>query len=58
MRQCPSCQSDDLVQIALKPSGEALLFSTCRACEHRWWEDTSQSHTVPLREVLEHVSAA
>ena len=53
---CPACRSGDLVRVDLAPRGEALRFSTCRACEHRWWA-TPQDVTIALDEVLEAVAA-
>lgn len=47
---CPKCHSHDLFQVTLRPAGEAVPFTTCRHCEHRWWGQAGQ--TVALDEVL------
>lgn len=55
---CPNCTSKDLVKIDLAPGGRRMHFSTCRACEHRWWLDTAEDGLMTLDRVLDLVAAA
>lgn len=57
MDRCPACTSDDLIRIALAPAGRRMLFSTCRACEHKWWTE-GEAVEIGLPDVLRQVSAA
>ena len=58
MNTCPRCASDDLVRIDLAPGGRKMLFTTCRACEHKWWKDATDSLEIGLQDVLREVAAA
>jgi hypothetical protein len=55
---CGKCKSSDLVQIELTPVGRSVRFSTCRACEHRWWTTSDGDVALELRDVLDLVAAA
>jgi formate dehydrogenase maturation protein FdhE len=55
---CPSCSSPDLLVVHLAPKGEPMRFSTCRHCEHRWWEQVHVGAGIELRTVLTHLAAA
>ena len=55
---CPNCASTDLVKIELSPGGRPMRFSTCRACEHRWWTEQAAADVVSLERVLAYVAAA
>lgn len=49
---CPQCRSSDLLVVRLVPRDVPMRFSTCRHCEHRWWEDTSAGADLTLTTVL------
>lgn len=34
---CPCCSTGDLVTITLTVQGNELSFTTCHACEAKWW---------------------
>ena len=52
--RCPNCQSDKLVAIKMALSNERqVTFRSCRACEHKWWQQEETAETIPLSTVLE-----
>ena len=54
--RCPNCQSEKLVVIKLRPSAKdevSVMFRSCRACEHKWWEREDNRERLPLTTVLE-----
>jgi transcriptional regulator NrdR family protein len=55
--RCPNCTSDDLLVVDLTPKDALMRFTTCRHCEHRWWEDVDTSVDVALGQVLGELSA-
>jgi len=53
---CPNCQSDRLVAIRIRPKATddvTVMFRSCRACEHKWWEREDSAERVSLATVLE-----
>jgi DNA polymerase III alpha subunit (gram-positive type) len=34
---CPECHQGDVISISMNVSGRDLSFSTCHACEAKWW---------------------
>lgn len=49
---CPSCSSEDAIQIELTlPDASEVLFNSCHRCEHRWW--VSESEVLDLDTVLD-----
>ena len=34
---CPECKQGDVIAISMNVSGRDLAFSTCHACEAKWW---------------------
>ena len=51
---CPNCQSDKLVAIKMSLADEGqVMFRSCRACEHKWWERSETAERLPLSRVLE-----
>lgn len=55
---CPRCTSSDLLVVHLTPVDTPMRFSTCRHCEHRWWEEAGSGTDVPLRLVIDDLQAA
>ncbi len=55
---CPECRSDDLLVVRLTPRDVPMRFSTCRSCEHRWWEDARAGRDLALATVISDLSAA
>lgn len=52
---CPTCGSDEILILSMMVGESALRFTTCVACEHRWWEQEGAS--IPLDSVLSIVAA-
>lgn len=55
--QCPGCRSSNLIVVHMTIAAEPVRFSSCRACEHRWWTDLQADRAMPLVEVLDRVAA-
>jgi hypothetical protein len=47
-----------VVGFDLAPQGEAVRFTHCRNCEHRWWRQAAQASPVGLDVVLDRIAAA
>lgn len=58
MPNCPNCRSNDVVGFTLSPAGQALRFTHCRDCEHRWWIGREEAAALRLPDVLATLSAA
>ena len=52
MSQCAKCHSSDLVTVTMTLAKAPVLFTHCRACEHRWWTDVDGGSTITLDDVL------
>ena len=50
---CPECQQGDVISISMNVSGRDLSFSTCHACEAKWWHRDGEQ--VVLAEVIDTV---
>jgi DNA polymerase III alpha subunit (gram-positive type) len=50
---CPECRQGDVISISMNVSGRELSFSTCHACEAKWWHRDGQS--VALDQVIDTV---
>ena len=50
---CPSCNQGDVISISMTVSGRELSFSTCHACEAKWWHRDGQE--VVLAQVIDTV---
>ncbi len=50
---CPECQQGDVISISMNVSGRDLSFSTCHACEAKWWHRDGRS--VALAQVIDTV---
>jgi hypothetical protein len=37
-RQCPDCGASEMVSVRLVVAESPVEFSSCNACESRWWE--------------------
>lgn len=57
MNSCPTCSSTDLVSVHMTLPKGPVLFSHCRACEHRWWTDAQEAATITLPDVLDRAAA-
>lgn len=57
MSQCPSCRSSNLIVVHMTIASDPVQFSSCRACEHRWWTDLRVERQLRLDEVLDRVAA-
>ncbi len=55
--QCPSCRSTNLIVVHMTIGSDPVRFTSCRACEHRWWTDLHADRLLPLDEVLDRVAA-
>ena len=55
---CPKCASEDLLVVRLVPQDTPMRFSTCRHCEHRWWEDADAGVDVALASVIHELQDA
>ncbi len=53
---CEKCQSDDLLVVQLAPRDRQMRFTTCRNCEHRWWEDAEVGTDLRLDSVIEQIA--
>ena len=51
---CPECHQGDVISISMNVSGRDLSFSTCHACEAKWWHRDGQE--VPLNSVIAQVA--
>ena len=47
---CRACGSDQLLTITLSLEERAVDFTTCHACETKWWEQAGS--TIPLQSIL------
>lgn len=54
---CPNCASGDLLVVSLVPRDTPLRFTTCRHCEHRWWQDAAAGVEVTLSSVISGLQA-
>jgi transcription elongation factor Elf1 len=50
---CPECNQGDVISITMNVSGRDLSFSTCHACEAKWWDRDGES--VVLADVIDTV---
>ncbi len=50
---CPECNQGDVISISMNVSGRDLSFSTCHACEAKWWHRDGES--VALAQVIDTV---
>ncbi len=57
MAHCAKCRSSNLVTVTMTLAKAPVLFTHCRACEHRWWTDVEGGQSIPLRDVLERAGA-
>ncbi len=54
--ECPKCTSRDLLVVNLTPNDVPMRFSTCRHCEHRWWEDAHVGADMALSSVIANIA--
>jgi hypothetical protein len=52
---CPACKTHTLVQITMKVASEKVTFSSCSACDLRWW--SGAGGPVRLGSVLERAAS-
>ena len=52
---CPECHQGDVISISMNVSGRDLSFSTCHACEAKWWHRDGEQ--IVLAEVIDTVVA-
>ncbi len=57
MAHCAKCRSSNLVTVTMTLAKAPVLFTHCRACEHRWWTTVEGGQSIPLRDVLERAGA-
>lgn len=50
---CPECHQGDVISISMTVGDRDLSFSTCHACEAKWWHRDGQS--VALAQVIDTV---
>jgi DNA polymerase III alpha subunit (gram-positive type) len=50
---CPECRQGDVISISMNVSGRDLSFSTCHACEAKWWHRDGEQ--VVLSDVIDTV---
>jgi len=50
---CPECHQGDVISISMNVGERALSFSTCHACEAKWWHRDGES--VVLSDVIDTV---
>ena len=50
---CPECNQGDVISISMNVSGRDLSFSTCHACEAKWWHRDGEE--VVLSDVIDTV---
>jgi hypothetical protein len=50
---CPECRQGDVISISMNVGGRDLSFSTCHACEAKWWHRDGES--VALAQVIDTV---
>jgi DNA polymerase III alpha subunit (gram-positive type) len=50
---CPECQQGDVISISMNVSGRDLSFSTCHACEAKWWHRDGEQ--IVLSDVIDTV---
>ena len=44
---CPTCRSNELVEIGLRVRDQLVTMHSCSACENRWWDRGGQAVTLP-----------
>ena len=47
----PQCQQGDVISISMTVGGRDLSFSTCHACEAKWWHRDGEQ--VVLSDVID-----
>jgi DNA polymerase III alpha subunit (gram-positive type) len=50
---CPECRQGDVISISMSVSDRDLSFSTCHACEAKWWHRDGEQ--VVLSDVIDTV---
>ena len=50
---CPECHQGDVISISMTVSDRDLSFSTCHACEAKWWHRDGEE--VVLAQVIDTV---
>ena len=50
---CPNCQQGDVISISMNVGDRDLAFSTCHACEAKWWHRDGEP--VVLSDVIDTV---
>jgi ssDNA-binding Zn-finger/Zn-ribbon topoisomerase 1 len=50
---CPECHQGDVISISMSVGGRDLSFSTCHACEAKWWHRDGEA--VVLAQVIDTV---
>ena len=50
---CPECHQGDVISISMSVGDRALSFSTCHACEAKWWHRDGEA--VVLSDVIDTV---
>ena len=50
---CPECHQGDVISISMTVSDRDLSFSTCHACEAKWWHRDGEA--VVLAQVIDTV---
>jgi hypothetical protein len=50
---CPECHQGDVISISMNVGDRALSFSTCHACEAKWWHRDGEA--VVLSDVIDTV---
>jgi hypothetical protein len=50
---CPRCHQGDVISISMTVSERDLSFSTCHACEAKWWHRDGEA--VVLSQVIDTV---
>jgi DNA polymerase III alpha subunit (gram-positive type) len=53
VNNCPECKQGDVISISMNVSGRDLSFSTCHACEAKWWHRDGEQ--IVLSDVIETV---
>ena len=52
-QSCPECHQGDVISISMNVGERALSFSTCHACEAKWWHRDGEA--VVLSDVIDTV---
>lgn len=47
---CPVCGASDLLAVTISVGGAPMEFTTCHACEQKWWQHDGRS--LALSDVL------